>query len=222
MNNKTILIILIGFTSFFALATIVYVAKNPINFQRLKSKIARLSKPVSKNIGSKSLNNIIKPSYSDHVKSGEKHSILLETNQNIREEQRKGKLIKVKNNTGYKVAKLNHSKDVLVQPGYLILQEIGKRFHTKTDGKYFTVTSLTRSVENQKRLTKFNHNATKNISSHSYGVSFDISYVRFNGVRGPNIALKKILWDILNDLENEKKIYVIHEKSQSCFHVTVR
>jgi hypothetical protein len=77
-------------------------------------------------------------------------------------------------------------------------------------------------VEAQKNLTKTNSNATKNISSHSYGVSFDISYIRFNGNKGHNPQLKASLEKILVDLRNEKKNYLRNEKFQSCYHVSVR
>ena len=222
MNKKSVFILLLTFASLVGVISSAYIVKNPKYYHRIKSKVIRFIKPARTTTNDSNPLVLPKSSYSKHVKSGKKYGSLYETNSEIRSQTNQGKLVKVKKNTGYKVQKLNHSLDVLVPESLQVLQEIGKKFHTNTNGKYFTITSLTRSVESQKRLTKTNSNATKNISSHSYGVSFDISYIRFNGVKGHNSNLKKSLEKILVDLSKEKKIYFIHEKSQSCYHVTVR
>jgi hypothetical protein len=222
MSQKNIFILLFTIAIFFGLIGLYTIVKHPSYYQRIKTKIERTFNTSKRTTTKKSPSDIINSPYSCHIKSGKKYGVLLQDNKEIRTKTKEGKLIKVKKNTGYRVQHLNHSKDVLVQPSYLVLQEIGKRFHSDTKGKYFTVTSLTRSVEAQKKLTKTNLTATKNTSSHSYGVSFDISYIRFNGVKGPNPQLKASLEKILVDLRNEKKIYFIHEISQSCYHVSVR
>lgn len=222
MNKNNLFLLLFAIAIFFGLIWSYTIVKHPSYYQRIQDKIERTFTSSKKTSSNKSSTFIKSSPYSYHVKSGKKHGVLLQDNNEIRTKTKEGKLIKVKKNIGYKLQKLNHSKDVLVQPSYLVLQEIGKRFHADTKGKYFTVTSLTRSEEAQRNLTKSNLNATKNISSHSYGVSFDISYIRFNGNKGHNSKLKAILEKILVELRNEKKLYFIHEKNQSCYHVSVR
>lgn len=86
----------------------------------------------------------------------------------------------------------------------------------------FVVTSLTRTIESQQSLSRINKNATTNISTHSYGVSFDISYTRFNGKRGGNSELQKVLEDILISYQKKKSIYVLMERQSTCYHITVR
>ncbi|MBI1316856.1 hypothetical protein GC167_08385 [bacterium] len=81
---------------------------------------------------------------------------------------------------------------------------------------------MTRTVSDQKRLTQVNDNATRNLSTHSHGVSFDISYTRFNGNRGHNPELQRTLEQVLSELQKEGALYAIYEKNVACFHVTVR
>jgi len=134
-----------------------------------------------------------------------------------------GKLVKVENKQGYVINKLTHSKAVLNKKSVKILEQIGQQFYADTDGKaYFTVTSLTRSNGSQKKLSKKNINATKGVSTHCYGASFDISYMRFNGVKEWNDPLKVKLELILAKLQKENKIYVLREKQSACYHITTR
>ena len=135
----------------------------------------------------------------------------------------KGVLVKVEDNPGFKVNKLLNSKPVLTKGAYVILKIIGLAFQEAAGTEnYFVVTSLTRTLSDQKILTKHNINATKNISAHSYGASFDISYVRFNGKKEDNYILKTKLGEILSKLEKKGKIYVKKERKVACFHITSR
>jgi hypothetical protein len=134
-----------------------------------------------------------------------------------------GKLVKIENKQGYVIHKLTHSKPYLNKKSAKILEQIGQQFYADTDAKaYFTVTSLTRSNGSQKKLSKKNINATRGISTHCYGASFDISYMRFNGVKEWNDPLKVKLELILAKLQKEGKIYVLREKQSACYHITTR
>lgn len=133
-----------------------------------------------------------------------------------------GKFHKVKTKgRGFRVQKLDHSRAWLVSKAYTSLQKIASRFADQTKS-YFTVTSITRTLEDQCRLRKVNSNASLGISSHNYGNSFDISYVRFNGVNRPDRKLEAALEKVLEYYYNAGKIYYIKEKQQACFHVTVK
>ena len=124
---------------------------------------------------------------------------------------------------GYTIAKLTHSKAYLTPKSYNVLKQIGTSFYTKSKSKTFTVTSLTRTIQDQQRLSRVNSNAvTTKLSSHNYGCSFDISYVRFNRYRAPNARLEKILQDILTQMQKQGKLYFIKEYKERCFHITVR
>lgn len=222
MKTRNLFLLLFLISSIVGILSIAFIYKNPSYYYRAKSKIIRIIR--SNDILPEEVIRSTPPrtSYSKHVDAGKKYGVLLNTNQEIRDRTDQGKLVKVKNNTGYKVQRLTHSKAVLVPPALQVLKDIGQKFHSNTQGKHFTVTSLTRTVDSQKKLTRTNANATKNTSSHSYGVSFDISYIRFNGVKRGNPALKAQLEKILIDLQKKKKIYFIHEVNSKCYHVTVR
>lgn len=124
---------------------------------------------------------------------------------------------------GYKIDKLTHSVYYLNPLALEVLKDIGHEFNRRTNGEhFFTVTSLLRTVDQQKSLTKTNRNASPNISTHSYGTSFDISYYRFDGIKQQNEKLQKILEGVLADFQEEKRMVSLKERKSTCFHVTVR
>ncbi len=132
-------------------------------------------------------------------------------------------LVKTKNSDGYKINRLTHSYPFLTKRSNEVLKEIGKDFKRAAgENSYFVVTSLTRTVKQQNRLAKRNVNATRGVSSHSYGVSFDISYVQFNGKKRRNKKLQRKLEQILISYQKNGEIYLIMEKRVNCYHVTVR
>ncbi len=132
------------------------------------------------------------------------------------------KLVEVTERKGFTLAtNMSHSAYYLTDEANRFLQELGEVYALHAGiGNTFTVTSLTRMVKRQKALMRTNVNAVSE-SSHSYGCSFDISYVRFNGQRGRNRKQEKILEDILLDYQTKNRILFIKEKNIPCFHVTV-
>jgi len=162
-------------------------------------------------------------SYQLHRKAAKQTGLkAIQNDEQLNSYKKEGKLIQVNNLKGYKIGKLTHSKAVLTPETYKTLQEIGLRFSQKAgNGNYFVVTSMTRTVKDQKKLTKNNVNATKNMSTHCYGCSFDISYIRFNGKKGNNKKLQDDLESILIDYQKDKRIYIVVEKRMHCYHITV-
>lgn len=137
--------------------------------------------------------------------------------------QQAGKLVEVSENKGYKIHTLTHSHPVLIPEAREVLTQIGEQFwNFAGPDNFFMVTSLTRTGDDQKKLRRVNANATRNESTHCYGSSFDISYVRFNGIKESNPGLQKILEDLLARMKEEGRIYVIVERRSACFHITVR
>lgn len=135
----------------------------------------------------------------------------------------KKKLVLIFAGKGYTIAKLTHSRPYLNPRSYKVLKEIGNAFYNASKKKTFTVTSVTRTLYDQKRLARVNSNAvTSKLSSHNFGCSFDISYIRFNRKKAPNARLEKSLQDILTQMQRQGKIYFIKEYREKCFHVTVR
>lgn len=132
----------------------------------------------------------------------------------------------------YKIDKLTHSVPYLVTDASKLLVQISSNFRDSLISKKLpvyklVVTSVTRSLDDVASLTKRNGNASHN-SAHCYGTTFDISWKRFQkrGPEGTNDVstdrLKLILGEVLHDLRQRDLCYVVHEKKQACFHITVR
>lgn len=164
------------------------------------------------------------PLYQVHLDASKKFTVaLLKNNKTFAQYVNMKRLHKVKkSSTGYRLQKLTHSREYLNFKTRKTLERIGSRFYEDTKGSYFTVTSLTRTLEDQCQLRKVNRNASSGISSHNYGNSFDISYIRFNGKMAHNEKLLKKLESVLEHYRKLGRIYYIKEKQQSCFHITVR
>ncbi|MGB9643360.1 MAG: DUF5715 family protein, partial [Candidatus Ratteibacteria bacterium] len=113
----------------------------------------------------------------------------------------------------------------------------------------FTISSVLRTQKAQEALAKKNRNATRNISSHQFGTTVDILFTDFEYTAGHQLTfaclnrykekkefkkkefddlaikygqyLKIILAKTLLDLQKEGFCYVIYEKRQPVFHVTI-
>lgn len=145
-----------------------------------------------------------------------------QNSESVEKAEREGKISAVRNSKGVIIDDLTHSIPYLHPKAAQILIQIGKEFNSLTDGDNLIVTSLTRPIDNQKALTKTNPNASPNTSTHSYGVSFDIAYTKFNRKRQYNHDAHRAIDEILKRLQKEKKIFVIREKLSACYHITVR
>ncbi|CAD7810611.1 hypothetical protein CHRY9390_02208 [Chryseobacterium aquaeductus] len=164
------------------------------------------------------------PLYKPHLDASKRFNInILKNTSQVQKYINKGKFHTVnKTGKGYRVQKLDYSRAYLVLKAKSTLEKIGSRFSKETKGQTFTVSSLTRTLEDQCRLRKVNSNASLGISSHNYGNSFDISYVRFNNTLKPNPKLESALEKVLKYYADAGRIYYIKERQQSCFHITVR
>ncbi|WP_159478195.1 DUF5715 family protein [Chryseobacterium sp. 18068] len=164
------------------------------------------------------------PLYKPHLDASKSFNVkILKGTSTVQKYINSGKFHSIKKSgKGFKVQKLDYSRAWMVSKGKATLEKIGARFSKETKGHTFTVSSITRTLEDQCRLRKVNSNASLGISSHNYGNSFDISYVRFNGVLKNNPKMEAELEKVLKYYANAGRIYYIKEKQQSCFHVTVR
>lgn len=162
--------------------------------------------------------------YKPHLDASKGFGIkILKDSKTVQKYINNGKFHKIsKSGKGYRVQKLDYSRAWMVSKGKLMLERIGARFSKETKGNTFTVSSITRTLEDQCRLRKVNTNASLGISSHNYGNSFDISYVRFDGVLRSNPRLEAALEKVLKYYYNAGRIYYIKERQQSCFHITVK
>jgi hypothetical protein len=162
--------------------------------------------------------------YKPHLDASRSFNVnILKNTSQVQKYINKGKFHTVKKSgKGYKVQKLDYSRPYLVLKAKTTLEKIGARFSKETKGHTFTVSSITRTLEDQCRLRKVNTNASLGISSHNYGNSFDISYVRFNNKLRPDLKMEVALEKVLKYYVEAGRIFYIKERQQSCFHVTVR
>jgi len=131
----------------------------------------------------------------------------------------------------YKTDRLTHSVPYLVPSAAKLVADISVNFRDSLRSKglppyKLVLTSLTRTDEDIKKLTKRNINASHN-SAHCYGTTFDISWKRFGRINNlteevDSEKLKYVLGQVLYDLKADERCYIKHEKKQACFHITVR
>lgn len=162
--------------------------------------------------------------YKPHLDASKSFRVqLLKDSKTVQKYINNGKFHKIKKSgKGYRVQRLDYSRAYMVSKGKATLESMASRFSRETKGHTFTVSSITRTLEDQCRLRRVNSNASLGISSHNYGNSFDISYIRFNDVLKYNPKMEIALEKVLNHYANSGRIYYIKEKQQSCYHVTVR
>ncbi|WP_172280218.1 DUF5715 family protein [Chryseobacterium sp. LAM-KRS1] len=164
------------------------------------------------------------PLYKPHLDASRSFGVKLLTNsKTVQKYINSGKFHKIKKSgKGYRVQKLDYSRPYMVSKAKTTLEKMGARFSKETKGHTFTVSSMTRTLEDQCRLRRVNSNASLGISSHNYGNSFDISYIRFNDVLKYNPKMEIALEKVLKFYANAGRIYYIKERQQSCYHITVR
>ena len=140
-------------------------------------------------------------------------------------------LEQVTDNSLWLVAPMTHSRPLLAGPAHDALKEIAQLFQQKLSERglppyRIILTSGTRSRGSQARLEKVNSNAASQ-TAHWYGYTFDIAYNEFVhpyffGKRAEGQELKDMLDETLRELRTQKKIWVLGERRQACFHITVQ
>ena len=178
------------------------------------------NKKVSCPCNDKTMNLKFEDYHTTHVPAVKKHKFILNNTQ-LKNEINKGNLIPVEDGIGYEIGKLKYSSYYLHHKAYKILQEIANRYQKRVFNKtnqesYILISSLTRTLPQQKELAKVNRRATKGTSTHCFGFAFDILLLKSNNCSSSILILQKIL----NEMCDEKKIFLCPEVD--CIHVTVR
>jgi hypothetical protein len=149
------------------------------------------------------------------------NNLFIKNKRILKKQINRGKLTEIENKKGYKIRSLNNSSCHLTIDAYKTLQEMGIRFHnlhknTNEKNSYFELSSVLRTEKQQEEIRKrYPKAATFDNSTHSYGVSFDIAYVKGSSCNTSNKALNKVL----NEMQEERKILICPEKG--CIHITV-
>lgn len=139
-----------------------------------------------------------------------------------------GILVRITPNKYYNIRRLTHSYPYLTPEARDLLNLIGKRFQANLQAeglpKYkFQISSLLRTIEFQRQLTRQNVNATYGISAHYYGTTFDIAYDKYDrrGKSHQDPKVEAVLEKTLRELREECRMMIIRESSNKCFHMTV-
>ena len=151
-------------------------------------------------------------------------------------EKIKSKLVKLEDTDTYVIDSLTYSIPYLIPSAKTLLDDIGRVFQDSLSSKglnpyKLVVTSVLRTEDDVARLRKGNINATE-VSTHSYGTTFDLSYwryVKIPDLRGrpyedvPPEYLRAVLSQVLKDFHDRPNTcFVKYERQQNCFHVTVK
>lgn len=190
-----------------------------------------------------------------HVEVAQKLGVPgLVDNETIYQAVKKGYLVSLNNSRFWGIKDLEDSFPFVLEDTLKLLQLIGKRFHEYLKHEdlpvyRYTISSVLRPAQAQKRLVRKNRNATRNVSSHQFGTTVDILFTDFEYtaedqatylylVKNSNNSkfkktdfdqlgsrysayLKIILAKTLLQLQNEGKCLVIYETRQPVFHVTL-
>ena len=150
-------------------------------------------------------------------------------------EQWRGLLVGISPCPAYDIDSLTHSVPYLVPQAVALLETIGENFQDSLLQKGLNpnkiiVTSVTRTIEDVKRLRRTNINSSLK-SCHFYGTTFDISWKRFRKMEDPEgrpledvrwETLKLVLSEVLRDLRKAEYCFIKYELKQGCFHITAR
>lgn len=144
---------------------------------------------------------------------------------------------------------LNFSVPYVTPSAEAMITEIAQRFHQKLDSlgvpRYrIVITSALRTSEKQAALRRVNSNASRVESAHEFGTTVDIAYRRFAApvdaapipadtirrladsvlVQTASLRsaeLQAVLGRIIKQMQQEGKLMVMMERSQTVYHITV-
>lgn len=142
----------------------------------------------------------------------------------LRAGKSRGNLVDVGDGRGYHLAPMRHSHMMLLPETRDLLVDIGHAFAdrlegTPSEGTRLRITSLTRTDDQQRQLSRRNYNAI-NQSTHSYGASFDVAFMD-RPDNSANCSLPtRAAQEVLAAFQNDGRILVIPEGN--CFHITLR
>jgi hypothetical protein len=135
---------------------------------------------------------------------------------------RRKRLVLVDEADGYYIQNLTSSSKHLTPIAKKRLEELALLFRSflkdsKNEKDYFVISSMTRTETQQDEIRrKYPNSATPGKSTHSFGVSFDISRVKSIGSCDVS---QRALIKALNQMRDEKKILLCPEFK--CIHITV-
>ena len=145
----------------------------------------------------------------------------IEDKAKLREYLEENQLVPISDYKGYHIQSLGHSSKHLTPLAKQRLEELGSLFRKNLKGtpdakSYFLISSVTRTEAQQCKIRKaYPGSATRQKSTHSYGVSVDISRVMYKkSCKNSLKALEKAM----DQMQGEGKLLICPEKG--CIHLT--
>ena len=152
------------------------------------------------------------------------NSFFVKNDIELRAGKSRGNLVDVQAGRGYHLAPMRDSHAMLLPEVRDLLIEIGHAFAdrlegTPSEGTRLRITSMTRTNEQQKRLSRRNYNAIEQ-STHSYGASFDVAFMDRPNNQANCSLPTRAAQEVLNEFQKAGRILVIPEGN--CLHITLR
>ena len=110
---------------------------------------------------------------------------------------KKGKLVPLYESRFWHIKELKNSVPYVTPDTLCLLQDIGAQFQKNLENENlpvfrFTISSVLRTEEQQKRLIRINRNASRTQSSHSFGTSVDLMFREFDYSADTPLLFKKL------------------------------
>lgn len=146
------------------------------------------------------------------------------------------RIVPVQSDHTFEVAEMKHGRPYLTPKAYQMLRSIAREFNsrlkgTDLEGARLKVTSLFRTLKDQKDLGRSNVNATKSAEApHTHGTSIDISYMKFVSSEGEQLQLAgcqqvflaETLAEVIEEhRKKDKLLFATRERQQACYHLSV-
>jgi len=172
----------------------------------------------------------------------------------VRAALEKRQLVPLRENRFWRIRELKNSVAYVTPDTLRLLEDIGARFQQALEEEglpvfRFTISSVLRTREQQKRMVRVNRNAARTMSSHEFGTAFDLLRTEFDysaatpllfrtlgdapardtfrkadldalGMQYQSV-LRTILGRTVIELQNEGRCYAIFERREPCFHITL-
>lgn len=167
-----------------------------------------------------------------HLDAAKTHGLSAVPESRAELDRGKSGLVEISSNRWYTLRDLTHSSPYLTQAAADGLMSIAKAFRDSLSAHDLPqyrvmVTSVLRTKEDVRRLRRSGNVNAAEESAHSFGTTYDISYVRYDKVQPGGdymepYDLTKILGQVLQAQRDAGAVYVKYEVRQHCFHITSR
>ncbi|MEM1056144.1 MAG: DUF5715 family protein [Bacteroidota bacterium] len=133
---------------------------------------------------------------------------------------REAGLVRLESTPRYRVLDATHSVPLVTHGTRRTLDSISVRFwqtlsEDELPGFRYSLSSLLRSAEDQAALTEVNLNAARGLSSHQYGTTVDITYIRFSYRGGPEPEMTRLPKNLAPGVRGQLRGYLQRRRAEA-------